>query len=535
MAYWSDYALKRRWFSVPALADKITFAADGNWTYPAGTVWMKHFELELTRGDPASARRLETRFLVKTAGGIYGVTYKWNTAQTQADLVPEAGLDEIITINDGGILRPQTWRYPSRSECLQCHTTVAGLALSFNTAQLNHSYPYGSGPANQLAALAGAGYFSAGIPDPATLRALAPAGDTTATLEHRARSYFAANCIQCHQPGGASLGYWDARLQTPTAATGLINGPLVNSLGDAANRVIVPGDGAHSVLLTRISTRGALKMPPLASYEMDPANIALITAWIGSLNGAPAALGADFNGDGKVDLLWQNMSTGERYVWLMNGTTYLSSVSLGVVSPQWVIAGTGDFNGDGKTDLLWQNTVTGERAIWLMNGTAYQSSAFLGVLPPLWAFAGTGDFNGDGQTDLLWQNTATGERSVSLMNGTTFQSTTIFGVIPTQWVIAGTGDFNGDGRTDILWQNTVTGERAIWLMNGTTYQATAFLGVVPTQWVIAGTGDFNGDGRPDIRWQNTATGERYVWLMNGTVYTSSVFLGVVPVQWSITP
>ena len=59
VAYWSDYAKKRRWFSVPALTDKITFTADGNWTYPAGTVWVKHFDLELTRGDPSSTRQRE--------------------------------------------------------------------------------------------------------------------------------------------------------------------------------------------------------------------------------------------------------------------------------------------------------------------------------------------------------------------------------------------------------------------------------------------------------------------------------------------
>ncbi len=36
----------------------------------------------------------------------------------------------------------------------------------------------------------------------------------------------------------------------------------------------------------------------------------------------------------------------------------------------WRMAGTGDFNGDGQTDLLWENTTTGEHEIWLMNGMA---------------------------------------------------------------------------------------------------------------------------------------------------------------------
>ena len=281
VSFWSDYANKRRWFSVPALANKITFAAEGNWTFPAGTVWVKHFDLELTRGDPSTARRLETRFLVKTASGVYGVTYKWNTAQTEATLVAEAGETESIAINDGGTMRTQVWRYPSRAECLQCHTPVGGQALSFNTAQLNRTVTYGATSANQLAALASAGYFTtATIPDPATLRALAPSDDTSATLEYRVRSYLAANCVQCHQPGGAALGNWDARIQTPTDSAGLLNGSLIDNRGDAANRVIVPSDLSHSVMLARISTRGSGQMPPLGSNELDLKNIALLTNWI---------------------------------------------------------------------------------------------------------------------------------------------------------------------------------------------------------------------------------------------------------------
>ncbi len=284
VTFWSDYAKKRRWFSVPALANKITFAAEGNWTFPAGTVWVKHFDLELTRGDPSTARRLETRFIVKTATGVYGVTYKWNPAQTEATLVAEAGETETISINDSGTIRSQTWRYPSRAECLQCHTQVGGHALSFNTAQLNGTVNYGGTSANQLAALAAAGYFTTPtIADPSTLRALAPANDTSATLEHRARSYLAANCVQCHQPGGAALGNWDARIATPTASTGLINGTLIDNRGDTANRVIAVADPAHSVMLARISTRGPGQMPPLASNELDTVNIALLTSWINAL------------------------------------------------------------------------------------------------------------------------------------------------------------------------------------------------------------------------------------------------------------
>jgi hypothetical protein len=45
----------------------------------------------------------------------------------------------------------------------------------------------------------------------------------------------------------------------------------------------------------------------------------------------------DFNNDCNADILWQNNSTGQRVIWLMNGTTHQSSVSLGGVPTSWSI------------------------------------------------------------------------------------------------------------------------------------------------------------------------------------------------------
>src|SRR5262249_39811468 len=39
--FWSDGAIKSRWFSVPTPGDKIGFNANGNWNFPAGAVWIK--------------------------------------------------------------------------------------------------------------------------------------------------------------------------------------------------------------------------------------------------------------------------------------------------------------------------------------------------------------------------------------------------------------------------------------------------------------------------------------------------------------
>ncbi len=93
-----------------------------------------------------------------------------------------------------------------------------------------------------------------------------------------------------------------------------------NNLGDASNRVVVPNDASHSVLLTRISQNGPLRMPPLASNVPDTNSAALLTAWIASLtnyqtfadwqiatfgatNSANSGALDDFDGDRSVNFM----------------------------------------------------------------------------------------------------------------------------------------------------------------------------------------------------------------------------------------
>ncbi len=277
--FWSDGAHKTRWFSVPAVKQKIGFNPTANWSFPTGTVWIKHFDLELTRGVPASRRRLETRFLVRNNNGVYGVTYRWNEEQTNATLVGEEGLDESFSIDDHGVARTQVWHYPSRAECLTCHTTAGGLGLGFNTAQLNRDFDYSGVLDNQLRALSHAGYFSNEVTEFHTLRALAPASDPAVSVEWRVRSFLAANCAQCHQPGGPAPTFWDARATTPLALAGLIGGRLWQA-DDAEDAVIKPGSLEHSELYERIADLGSRHMPPLATSVLNTEAINLLATWI---------------------------------------------------------------------------------------------------------------------------------------------------------------------------------------------------------------------------------------------------------------
>ncbi len=95
--FWSDGAIKTRWATVPN-STTVGFAPSGEWTFPAGSVLVKHFDLANSDVDPNSRRHLETRVIVKkNDGSVYGATYKWRTDQTDADLL-DGALTESIPI-----------------------------------------------------------------------------------------------------------------------------------------------------------------------------------------------------------------------------------------------------------------------------------------------------------------------------------------------------------------------------------------------------------------------------------------------------
>lgn len=289
VSFWSDNAIKSRWFSVPNTNCTIGFDPVNNWTFPAGMVLIKNFNLEITNGNLASQIRLETRFLVLNTNGVYGVTYIWNSL-TNATLAPAAGMSTNITVYSNGVASIQTWHFPAQSECLTCHTSAGGYGLGFRTDQLNCPETYGSSTTNQIQALSDAGYFSSPVTNnPDTFMALATSTNTNSTLEFRARSFLAANCAQCHQPNGtAQQSLWDARITTPTALAGLIDGTLINNLGNTNNCVIAPMAPTNSVLLIRDAARDlgsnpAIQMPPLDSYLVDSDATNLMTEWIKSL------------------------------------------------------------------------------------------------------------------------------------------------------------------------------------------------------------------------------------------------------------
>ncbi len=301
---WSDGADKVRGMALPA-GGKIhvkTCAAnptecpgsrdsadDGKWVLPIGTVMVKSFLFD--------GKLLETRLLMRFDAATWvGYSYKWDEAQTDATLVGSER-DQVMFATGQ---RTVTWHFPSRSDCMKCHTPEAGFALGPETAQMNRVV----GGLNQIDRLAALGAFEAPVPAPYKPALVTPtvsqAGSppASATIEQRATSYLHANCSFCHRPADdidcASDPCQDLRFGLPLAVRNLCDTmPAKSDLGILDAKNLVPGQPEKSLLWVRMTrppddAEGKHgRMPLVASYVVDQPAADLVGQWITSIKSCP--------------------------------------------------------------------------------------------------------------------------------------------------------------------------------------------------------------------------------------------------------
>ncbi len=307
--FWSDGAAKFRWLAVPndgthnTNAERIFYSAKGEWVFPVGSVFVKHFELPIDENNPSITRRLETRLMVRGSDGdYYGLTYRWRANGLEADLLTTAHTDtfSIATANSP---REVTWDYPDRSECLICHNTASGKVLGPKSRQLNKDivYPSTGRTANQLTTFTHLGMFD--IPADTSVAGLGslltsvPSSNPVLPITDRARSYLDINCANCHRPGTGNRANFDARLNVPLEVQGLLYGELNENLGIAGARVMIPGDTSSSALYERLKkVHDGIAMPPLAKNRIDTSGVKLIAEWINSLNPQAPVAGKGLQG-----------------------------------------------------------------------------------------------------------------------------------------------------------------------------------------------------------------------------------------------
>lgn len=332
---WGDNAVKKRWIALPGEKPKIDFTTNRGWTFPDGTVLVKSFGLELEQGKPESLRWIETRFLTNQKGEWFGYSYAWNDDETDGTLVEGKGMDRDYWIKvpvskehpDGK--RKQTWHYPSRSECMVCHSRAANYVLGLTELQMNRDHDYGGVKDNQLRVLEHLGVLKVNWADdnrnlmkeelkakgktdkeidafieqqtatrdqrgaeispllsfnPDKYRKLVDPYDPKADLTSRARSYLHANCAQCHVEAGGGNSAMELEFTTPLDKMRLIDAkPVHHTYKIPEARLVAPGHPERSILLLRMSHRKEGTMPPLATSLVDEPAVAMMRAWIRQL------------------------------------------------------------------------------------------------------------------------------------------------------------------------------------------------------------------------------------------------------------
>lgn len=289
--YWADGAHMERFLALPN-ESSIEFSEREPWKFPEGAVLVQSLALEMERGNPQSRRWIETRLLLIEQNEWAGYTYQWNDEQSDAVLLAAGDDDRDFTIKDPrapGGKREQTWHYPSRTECLTCHSRQAGFALGFSTWQMNREHDYDGVLANQLATLVHIGALKTTKPSEFITKLdrmprLANPHDATANLTNRVRAYLHANCSHCHTEAGGGNSTMEL-----TAKTKLENMHIIDArpqhdafeLSDA--RIVAAGHPERSGMFHRLSHRGVGQMPPLSVNTVDEEAVRLFEAWIRGL------------------------------------------------------------------------------------------------------------------------------------------------------------------------------------------------------------------------------------------------------------
>ena len=263
------------------------------------------------------------------------------------------------------------------------------------------------------------------------------------------------------------------------------------------------------------------------------------TALAGS-SGAPVTLG-DFNADQRIDVLVADAGVLYVYATADGGTTVNESESAtlallpgGVTTTVQAVA---DFNGDGRADVLTQ---TDSDALYIfisaetvagspIASDSAASGSPIGV-PAGFSVAGAGDANGDGRADIYVVDDTTGflytyiidEGGITVDDSLSGSPVTI----PSGWSIQSIGDYNGDGRSDVLVENDTLGTLYTWTTNPDGISFAEFPASnspfgLPAGWSWGGGGKFVGaKTSSDLAIQEIGDGLVYIVVTNDNGVTA---------------
>lgn len=274
----SDYAEKQRYLYVPA-GKAARYDAAAVLELPVGSAIVKTFGYR----QAGTFRPLETRVLLRRAGGWVALPYVWNADLSDAVLKRGGTRIPVSFTDPAGRARSISYAVPNQNQCKGCHDLGGAIVpIGPTVRNLNRD--------GQLERLQAAGLLDR---LPATPPRLARWDDARAPIDARAAAYLEVNCAHCHNARGpaSNSGLWLDHGQPDPVARGIAKHPVAAGRGSGGrDYAIDPGRPDNSILLYRMaSTDPGIAMPELGRATAHDEALALLTRWVGAMRKAAPA------------------------------------------------------------------------------------------------------------------------------------------------------------------------------------------------------------------------------------------------------
>ncbi|SDE43368.1 conserved hypothetical protein, HNE_0200 family [Dyadobacter soli] len=259
----TDYAEKQRLLKIPR-STRLLIAGNGLPVFPEGALIAKTFYY--SKSANGGRQIIETRLLHYSGGKWNLATYRWNAAQTDAELLTNGAAVPVDFEDLSGKRRHLTYRIPSQKDCGTCHRSGDRLVpLGPSARNLNIDVQVEGKRINQLTYLINRGVIAHS--DVSKIASLPDYKDASHALAPRARAYLEMNCAHCHnETGTAANTSLNLSYTTPFDKTGI-----------AYNK---------ENIVIRMSTMGEYHMPKIGTTTPDDEGVRLIKDYIKSLGSA---------------------------------------------------------------------------------------------------------------------------------------------------------------------------------------------------------------------------------------------------------